>query len=107
MAGDDFDAAVDEVRHAEAPNHQIAGYARPVQGSVEHEAARAAYPVKSEEALAARAALAEQLIVLAQLDSDYRNEMSWGDAGMLYWLIRPEDLAARRFDAALFTWQSH
>ncbi|WP_307936554.1 DUF1963 domain-containing protein [Salinispora arenicola] len=29
----------------------------------------------------------------------------WGDVGMLYWLIRPEDLTARRFDRALFTWQ--
>ena len=107
LSGDDFDTAVDEVRHAEAPNHQIAGYAHPVQGSVENETARTAYPVKSDEALAARAELAAQLVVLAQIDTDDRNEMTWGDAGTLYWLIRPEDLAARRFDTALFTWQSH
>jgi uncharacterized protein YwqG len=31
--------------------------------------------------------------------------MDWGDAGSLYWMIRPEDLTARRFDAAGFTWQ--
>jgi hypothetical protein len=24
---------------------------------------------------------------------------------LTHWLIRPEDLAARRFDKALFTWQ--
>ena len=24
--------------------------------------------------------------------------MMWGDVGTLYWMIRPEDLAARRFD---------
>jgi Domain of unknown function (DUF1963) len=28
-----------------------------------------------------------------------------GDVGTLYWLIRPEDLAARRFEASSFTWQ--
>jgi uncharacterized protein YwqG len=31
--------------------------------------------------------------------------MMWGDSGILYWLIRPDDLAARRFDGAAFTWQ--
>lgn len=31
--------------------------------------------------------------------------MMWGDTGMLYWLIRPEDFTDRRFDRALFTWQ--
>lgn len=29
--------------------------------------------------------------------------MMWGDVGTLYWMIRPEDLAAQRFDKALFT----
>jgi len=107
LAGDAFSAAVDEVYQAQAPNHQIAGYARPVQSSIENEAARTAYPVKSDAALVARAELAGQLIVLAQIDSEYSNGMAWGDAGTLYWLIRPEDLAALRLDAALFTWQSH
>ncbi|MFI8403344.1 DUF1963 domain-containing protein [Streptomyces sp. NPDC085463] len=27
------------------------------------------------------------------------------DAGALYWLIRPEGLAERRFERAMFTWQ--
>lgn len=107
LSGDEFGTAVDAVYQDAAPNHQIGGYARPVQSSIENEAARGAYPVKSDAALSARAELAGQLLVLAQIDSEYRNEMAWGDAGTLYWLIRPEDLAARRFDAALFTWQSH
>lgn len=29
--------------------------------------------------------------------------MMWGDVGTLYWLIRPEDLAARDFGASSFT----
>ncbi|WP_297539925.1 DUF1963 domain-containing protein [Amycolatopsis sp.] len=41
--------------------------------------------------------------MLAQIDSE--GDMMWGDFGILYWLIRPEDLAARRFANALFTWQ--
>ncbi|MFC8285697.1 DUF1963 domain-containing protein [Streptomyces cyaneofuscatus] len=32
-------------------------------------------------------------------------DMMWGDAGVLYWLIRPEDLAERRFERAMLTWQ--
>jgi hypothetical protein len=107
LSGDDFTTAVDEVRQAEAPLHQIGGYARPVQGSVENESARAVYPVKTPETVKSRAELAEQLVLLAQIDSDYRNDMDWGDAGCLYWMIHPDDLAARNFDAALFTWQSH
>ncbi|XTP07273.1 DUF1963 domain-containing protein [Streptomyces albus subsp. chlorinus] len=31
--------------------------------------------------------------------------MCWGDCGVLYWLIRPEDLAENRFERARFTWQ--
>lgn len=31
--------------------------------------------------------------------------MMWGDRGSLYWLMRPDDLAARRFGVASFTWQ--
>ncbi|MEU9431033.1 DUF1963 domain-containing protein [Streptomyces sp. NPDC048252] len=43
--------------------------------------------------------------LLAQFDSEACADMMWGDAGVLYWLIRPRDLAERRFDRAMFTWQ--
>jgi uncharacterized protein YwqG len=29
----------------------------------------------------------------------------WGDGGALYWLIRPEGLAANGFESVMFTWQ--
>ncbi|GAA3863204.1 DUF1963 domain-containing protein [Streptomyces sedi] len=45
--------------------------------------------------------------LLLQLDSDEDAEMEWGDAGILYWLMTDDDLAAHRFDHARFTWQSH
>jgi hypothetical protein len=48
---------------------------------------------------------AAQLVLLAQIDSDARTSMGWGDAGRLYWLIGRDDLAAGRFDKAAFTWQ--
>lgn len=44
-------------------------------------------------------------VLLAQFDSDEDADMMWGDSGALYWLIRPDDLAAGRFEKALFAWQ--
>ncbi len=37
---------------------------------------------------------------MLQVDSDDEAGMMWGDAGMLYYWIRDDDLAARRFDRA-------
>ncbi|NNJ25645.1 hypothetical protein LzC2_17180 [Planctomycetes bacterium LzC2] len=53
-------------------------------------------------------------MLLLQLASDFGDdsdpadqgfEMMWGDLGMLYWWIRREDLAARRFDRVWMTLQ--
>jgi uncharacterized protein YwqG len=44
--------------------------------------------------------------LLAQFGSDEATGMEWADGGVLYWTIRPDDLAARRFDRAMLTWQS-
>lgn len=85
--------------------HRIGGYAAPDQQTPEYEAAVAALggvpwddPRLADEET--------RWGLLAQIDSDGRDSnMLWGDGGSLYWLIRPDDLAARRFDAALFTWQ--
>jgi uncharacterized protein YwqG len=75
------------------PLHQLGGYAWPVQGDVEYEVATVddSHP--------------REWILLAQFDSDDTADMLWGDRGILYWMIRPEDLVARRFDRAAFTWQ--
>lgn len=77
----------------QAPLHQLGGYAWPVQGDVEYEVAGAG------------ASHPRDWVLLAQFDSDDTAHMLWGDSGILYWLIRPDDLAARRFDRAAFTWQ--
>ncbi|WP_329026194.1 YwqG family protein [Streptomyces sp. NBC_01423] len=85
--------------------HQIGGHAHSVQNPVEIEIAEAVLdgevpwddPRLSEEA--------GNWLLLAQFDSEDAADMMWGDAGALYWLIRPEDLAERRFERAMFTWQ--
>ncbi|MGX7757207.1 YwqG family protein [Streptomyces angustmyceticus] len=100
--GDAFGEALWD--HSAGTEHRIGGHADPVQGDVETEVARGALgsppwddPRIGEEAL--------RWVLLAQFDSDDDADMMWGDCGALYWLIRPEDLAARRFDRAMFTWQ--
>jgi hypothetical protein len=87
------------------PHHRIGGYALPVQGAVEPEGAEAFHPGKEEQAEAARKELATDLVLLIQIDSDPRSGMAWADNGRLYWMIRREDLADRRFEKATFTWQ--
>ncbi|MFF3723754.1 DUF1963 domain-containing protein [Streptomyces erythrochromogenes] len=49
--------------------------------------------------------LAAEWVLLAQSDTDEAGDMMWGDTGTVYWLIRPADLAAGRFEEAVFTWQ--
>lgn len=44
--------------------------------------------------------------LLLQVDTqDDKNGMIWGDCGQIYWMIRRQDLAARRFDRAGFNLQ--
>ncbi|MFI5492071.1 YwqG family protein [Actinoplanes sp. NPDC051859] len=91
LRGDDFTKAFYRWRDDSGQGHQIGGYPNAVQGPVEDEVAD-----DSD---------ATQWLLLAQIESDNRADMMWGDAGALYWLIRRDDLAAGRFDQARFTWQ--
>ncbi|MBH5333956.1 DUF1963 domain-containing protein [Streptomyces pactum] len=100
--GEEFREAVDEL--TAGTEHRLGGHATPVQDEVEAAVARHALgcppwndPRIGQEAL--------RWVLLAQFDSDDDAGMMWGDAGALYWLMRPEDLALRRFDRARFTWQ--
>ncbi|HYZ54050.1 MAG TPA: DUF1963 domain-containing protein [Streptosporangiaceae bacterium] len=100
---DAFIEALSE-RH-DGPCHQVGGYATPVQGPVEYEAALAA--------LGGRDPGDDQLLrteqarwtLLAQIDSDDRAGMMWGDAGALYWLSRREDMTDSNLANTSFTWQ--
>ena len=88
------------------PGHQIAGHAYPVQGAVEPGLVAPAAAGLGESADAANAA-AHEWLLLAQFTSDGHSHMMWGDFGILYWLIKADDLAARQFDRARMTWQCH
>lgn len=104
VCGEEFLESLWELAEGE-PEHRVGGHADPVQNPVEVEVAHAALGgrVSWEDPALAEEALGWQL--LAQFDSDEAADMMWGDAGVLYWLIRPADLAALRFDRAMFTWQ--
>ena len=93
-------------RRDHSPHHRIGGYALPLQGQVEPEGAQVFHPGDDEQDANARKDTAAQLVLLAQIDSDARTAMGWGDAGRLYWLIRRDDLADGRFDRVTFTWQT-
>jgi uncharacterized protein YwqG len=87
------------------PRHRIGGYAHPVQGSVEIEAARRHLGSRLAYADPALAEEARRWTSLVQIDSDDDAEMMWGDCGSLYWLMRAEDITAGRFAAAAFAFQ--
>ncbi|MFC7484508.1 DUF1963 domain-containing protein [Luedemannella flava] len=72
--------------------HQVGGYAYPLHFPLE-------YGLDAGEP--------DDWVLLAQFDSDGRARMHWGDCGLIYWLIRRQDLAARRFDRAAFTLQCY
>ncbi|WP_290061881.1 YwqG family protein [Amycolatopsis solani] len=82
--------------------HQIGGFAAPVQGAVENEIAAEVLGSYQDPRLAEEAA---RWVLLAQIDTDDKADMIWGDAGMLYWMIRADDLEAGRFDRARCTLQ--
>ncbi|WP_327128825.1 YwqG family protein [Streptomyces sp. NBC_01727] len=85
--------------------HQIGGHAHSIQNPVEIEVAEAVLDGKVSWDDPRLSAEAGSWLLLAQFDSEDAADMMWGDAGALYWLIRPQDLADQRFDRAMFTWQ--
>ncbi|MEU9448669.1 YwqG family protein [Streptomyces sp. NPDC048277] len=85
--------------------HQIGGHAVPVQGPVEYDIANATLAGNHSWGDQPLDQEAERWALLAQFDSDSDAKMAWGEEGTLYWLIRPEDLAAQRFDQARLTVQ--
>lgn len=89
----------------DAVGHQIGGHAHPVQDPVEIEIAEAVLDGEVSWEDPRLSAEAGGWVLLAQFDSEDAADMMWGDCGALYWLIRPQDLAERRFDRAMFTWQ--
>ncbi|QDY77215.1 YwqG family protein [Streptomyces qinzhouensis] len=105
VCGDDFGEALWDTEEEEGPSHRVGGHAHSIQNPVEYEVARAALGADTDGYDDRIHADARNWVLLAQFDSDDDSDMMWGDAGILYWLIRREDLAALRFDRAEFNWQ--
>lgn len=119
LHGDDVPAAgwdqvfavADQIRQEQqaSPAHQVGGNPDPVQGPVDLEVAYGQLSRGGQDKLAwtdpAVGSAADGWILLGQFDTDDQAGFMWGDCGVLYYLIRPADLAARRFDQAAFTWQ--
>ncbi|MFE5723666.1 DUF1963 domain-containing protein [Streptomyces erythrochromogenes] len=84
--------------HPSRSGHRLGGHPSPVQEPVESAVARG---VLGPDATRQDS----EWVLLAQSDTDEAADMMWGDTGTVYWLIRPADLAAGRFEEAMFTWQ--
>lgn len=103
----DFVLALDSLHAGDrpaGPRHQLGGHGRPVVSATELWAAHDALGLAWDDPRLLPAA--EEWVLLAQFDSDPRAGMEWGDGGAVYWTVRRADLAAGRFDRAMFTWQS-
>lgn len=101
---------LDAVRQANpGPLHQLGGHPDPVQGPVEVEIAYGQLSAGGRNQLnwsdPAITVESRRWQLLAQFDTDDNAGFMWGDCGILYFMIRPEDLAARAFDRVSVTWQ--
>jgi uncharacterized protein YwqG len=115
---DDYEAALEERGFALGEeNHKLLGYANLIQGEILSECERIrrgiycgdaeSYRKLSEEEKANINEKATAWTLLLQLSTLTKDdfELMWGDCGMLYFYIRKEDLAEKRFENAWFSLQ--
>lgn len=88
----------------DAPSHLIGGYGRDVQYSADYAPTAEPVPVPTRDGPVDDTELP---ILLAQIDSDRRADIQWGDFGTALWTISREDMAARRFHNATHHWNCH
>lgn len=96
----------------ESGRHRMLGHSANVQGDMQLEAQLVTNGLYCGNATGwkdPRAKLLEpgagDWLLLLQLDSDDRQDLMWGDMGMLYFWIRQNDLKAQRFDKTWMTLQ--
>lgn len=103
---DELDAVRQEVV---GPLHQIGGHPDPVQGPVEMEVAYGLLSNGGKDQLdwggPEVVSASREWLLLAQFDTDSEAGFMWGDGGVLYFMMRPDDLATANFASAGFTWQ--
>ncbi len=99
-------------RPRETTQHQTFGHAHPVQNEMELEcdAIRGGEQMRWDAPKERFIAAARDWVLLLQVDTDDYNEgpgWMWGDAGMVYFWIHREDLAARAFARVICIEQCH
>jgi uncharacterized protein YwqG len=94
--------------------HRLGGYPDPVQGDMQLECQLVSHGIFCGNSTGYADPRRKELesgatdwILLLQVDSDDAIEWSWADGGRLYFWIRRQDLANRRFDAVRAILQSH
>ncbi len=115
---EDYDAALEKLGvDMDAENHKLLGYADIIQDEMLSECERvirgiycgdpSGYQTDTEDEEVAIQRSAKDWILLLQLttleNEDW--EWMWGDGGMLYFYIKKQDLAAKRFENAWFSLQ--
>lgn len=92
------------------PIHRMLGHPDTIQDDMRMQCQLAANgvadPGADPQKVAALSAGANDWVLLLQVDSNQSVAMEWANAGMLYFWIRRQDLAARKFDQAWVVLQS-
>lgn len=115
---EDYDTAREKLGvDMDAKNHKLLGYADIIQNEMLSECERvtrgiycgdpSGYHDANEDEEAAIQRNAKDWVLLLQLTTLEKDdwEWMWGDCGMLYFYIKRQDLAARRFENAWFSLQ--
>ncbi len=106
-----YDAALQQLTGSQThPIHRLLGHPDTIQDDMRSECQFAANGVADPSAAPDRVAQltpgVNDWMLLLQVDSDTTIGMRWADAGMLYFWIRREDLAQRRFESTWVVLQS-
>jgi len=118
LSDDDDEAfcdALDELidTFAESPNHQLLGHAQTMQGDMRFDCELVANGIytgdlvdEDDPKIKAHVPNTEDWMLLLQIDSDEDGPgWMWGDTGMLYFMIRKQDLAEKNFDNVMLKLQ--
>jgi len=97
---------IDELSAGKVVDHRLLGWPKEIQNEMELECELVTNGIYCGDPAGYQSAEAKRLepnardwVMLFQIDSDeMRAELMWGDSGCVYFWIRQQDLAARRFE---------
>lgn len=106
LTDDEFETLEPFLEEFPRGGHRLLGFAASVQNSVEFYAAQQAGQFHWKKDAEILEQSAKEWRLLFQMDSQMP-DWSWGDVGMLYFMIRHSDLAARNFTGVQLVFQNH